>query len=122
MGFDSWALEDESKIQEVHAGEQEFVMHVRKTCGVSIDLTCDGSKVTWDERNWFEIEVKQADGKSRSTSFSFFDSHPVVGVREPGRCLVTLPAIDGYEPVPPFEIDIPAGEIVNKVVELRKKQ
>jgi hypothetical protein len=29
-----------------------------------------------------------------------------------------VPDVDGYEPVPPFEIDIPKGEIVRRDVAL----
>jgi hypothetical protein len=120
--FDSWEIEEEDGFAEVHAGVQELVVRVHKTCGVSIDLTCEGSKVAWANRDSMSIKIKKVEGANNGSWWSFRDGHPVVGVHVPGRCLVTLPDIDGYEPVPPFEVEIPAGEIVNKTVELRKKR
>ena len=43
-------------------------------------------------------------------------------VDPPGRYLVTLPAIAGYEPVAPFEVDLAAGPFRKTPVELRSHQ
>jgi hypothetical protein len=119
---EKWVLDGETATIEVHAGEQELVAKAHPICGVSFDLACDGAKVAWNERDSWQIQVVRSDGVSRIAWSSFRDTHPVIAVAEPGRYTVTLPAIDGYEPVAPFEIEIPAGQFLQKTVELRKKR
>jgi len=119
---EKWVLDDETETIEVHAGEQELVAKAHPICGVSFDLSCDGAKVAWNENVSWQIQVVQSDGVSRIAWSSFRDSHPVLAVADPGRYTVTLPAIDGYDPVAPFEIEIPAGQFLQKTVELRKKR
>jgi hypothetical protein len=116
------SLDGDTSMVEIHAGEQEIVAKSHPICGVSFDLSCDGAKVAWNEHDSWEIKVVRSDGVSRMSWSSFRDSHPVIAVDDPGRYTVTLPAIDGYDPVAPFEIEIPAGQFLQKTVELRKKR
>lgn len=119
---EKWVLDDETTTIEVHAGEQELVTKAHPICGVTFDLSCDGAKAAWTERDSWQIQVVRSDGVSRIAWSSFRDSHPVIAVPEPGRYTVTLPAMDGYEPVAPFEIEIRAGQFLQKTVELKKKR
>jgi hypothetical protein len=119
---EKWVLEGETATIEVHAGEQELVAKAHPICGVTFDLSCDGAKVAWNERETWGIQVVRSDNVNRISWSSFRDSRPVIAVGEPGRYTVTLPAIDGYEPVAPFEIEIPAGQFLQKTVELQKKR
>ena len=65
--------------------------------------------VTNEDTGVFREVVSTPDG-------SYFVSQIV-----PGRYRVTLPAIPGFRPVDPFEIDVPAGDFVTKTVELTRK-
>ena len=119
---ENWSLDPESSAAEIHSGEQELVARVHRSCGMTVELVCDGAKIPWNQRDAFEIKIVSVDGANRMIRMSLGDSLPLISVGEPGRYTVTLPALDGYEPVAPFEIDIAAGAFVKKTVELKKKR
>lgn len=44
-----------------------------------------------------------------------------IAVDAPGRFRVTIPAIAGYQPIDPFEVEIAAGEFVEREIQLVRK-
>jgi len=118
---ESWEFDEEEPGIDVHSGSQELVVHVHPTCGAIFDLACGGAKVPWDEHAAFEVKLTAIEGGRGLAWSSFRDGHPVIAVRAAGRYTVTFPALEGFDAVAPFEIEIPSGEFVTKTVELRKK-
>jgi hypothetical protein len=118
----SWEFVEEPPTLDVHPGDQELVVRVRPTCGVSFDFVCDGARVDPQSLPSWNIKLERIDGVKRKTTPVLRDSQPGISVGDPGRYLVKVPDLDGYEPVAPFEVDIAAGAFVKKTVELRKKR
>lgn len=119
-GDESWEFDEQEVGADVHAGTQELVVRVHPTCGTNLELDCDGTKVPWDDLA-FQIKIEKLDGSDASSWKTYRDGRAVLGARAPGRYRITLPEIAGYEPVAPFEIEIPAGEFLTKKVALRKR-
>jgi hypothetical protein len=118
----SWEFVEEPPTLDVHPGDQELVVRVRPTCGVSFDFVCDGARVDPQSLPSWNVKLERIDGVKRKTSPILRDSQPAIAVGDPGRYLVKVPDLDGYEPVAPFEIEIPTGEFVKTTIELRKKR
>lgn len=113
-GRDSdWTLVDASPV-EVHTGTNEFTFHVRHQCGVDLELSCQGSRIAWPSFGNWPVETVDAAG-------DWVRSSEHIRVAAPGRYRVTLLDLPGFEPVPPFDLDIAGGPYAVHVVELRRK-
>jgi len=121
FGADAWVL-DETVEAELFAGEQELVARVRPIAGAIVELTSDGRAVRMYEDFAEAIAVAPVGGGGRCLWKKLRDKVPTFAVDPPGRYLVTLPAIAGYEPVAPFEVDLAAGPFRKTPVELRSHQ
>jgi hypothetical protein len=44
-----------------------------------------------------------------------------IAVRSPGRYRVSVPCIEGYQPVEPFEVEIPRATFVDREIQIRRR-
>lgn len=99
-------------------GVNSITLRVGKVCGVRLSLTYGSSVVPFPEG---EIELRDA-GSERVTRHERAGAMVAeVYVPGPGRYLLTLPPIPGFASVPPFELNVPAGELVEHAVTLEKR-
>jgi hypothetical protein len=120
FGADLWALDD-AVCAEIFPGEQELVARVHPIGGASLALSADGKPVEVGRRVVDAIAVAPVGGSGRCLWKRLRDRRAAFAVDRPGRYVVTLPAITGYEPVAPFEVDVDVGTLVKVPVELRRE-
>lgn len=104
----------------VEPGPNEHTVHLERSYGVILTLSDGEMKVRWPEHNYPSIEslgYKGAVAASGDDADGYY-----MAVSAPGRYRVKVPNIDGYEPVPPFEIDIPKAEFVTRNVALQRRR
>jgi hypothetical protein len=105
----------------IHAGDQEFVLRVRHVNGVRLKLRCGGAAVPWTPEMPLAVRIEPVDGDGVRTDATGFEAAATFTVSRPGRYRITLPALDGYADVEPFEVEVPQGGFVEKLVELRRR-
>ena len=108
-----------SQTFEVDAGANELTLHLERSQGIRVVLR-DGDAVV-RSRLLTPYRAEQIDGIGESVSWGAADGGIIVGVSKPGRYRVTVPDVDGFEPVPVQEVEVPAGETVELVIELKRK-
>jgi hypothetical protein len=120
FGADPWAL-DEAVRAEIFPGEQELVARVHPIGGASLVLACDGKALEMERRLVDAITVAPVGGSGRCVWKRLRDRLPAFAADPPGRYLVTLPTVPGYEPVAPFEVDVVVGTFAKLPIELRRE-
>lgn len=108
-----------SFLNETHVlvpGANEITIHLSPSCGIDFLLRCDGRPILFPRGFDFDLTSVSGDGQTVASSFGDERQRRVVDV--PGRYRVAIPAIQGYLPVEPFEVDIAAGTFVEHVIEL----
>jgi len=120
FGADLWALDDAAPV-EIFPGEQKLVARVHPIGGASLALTSEGKPVELAQRLVDSIAVTPVGGAGRCFWKKLRDARPAFAVDPPGCYTVTLPAIPGYEPVAPFEVDFVVGTFAKVPVELRRE-
>ena len=107
----------------------EITLRVRPASGVAVSLRDGPHLVPWHQSPWTEPAFPPVDlrrvgpgpGRIWEMDTLLFMGGPTVRleVTRPGRYSVTVADQPGYLPVEPFEIEIPEGEFVERVVELQ---
>jgi hypothetical protein len=120
FGADLWAL-DEATRAEIFPGEQELVARVHPIGGASLALSADGKPLEVGRRVVDAITVAPVGRSGPCIWKRLRDRSPAFAVDPPGRYVVTLPKIAGYEQVAPFEVDVVVGTFAKVPVELRRE-
>jgi hypothetical protein len=107
---------------ELHPGDNEITLRARRSYAASIVFKERGAWVACppDLQRRITVEAIDGEGRGREHGSGRMLTHLVVD--QPGRYRVTVPALDGYEPIAPFEIVIAASAPNEHVVELVKKR
>lgn len=121
FGADLWTL-DEAVRAEIFPGDQELVASVRPIGGADVVLAADGKPVEFAPRLVDAVTVAPIGGTGRCLWKRFRNTSLSFAADPPGRYRVTLPDVDGYEPVPPFEVDVAIGKLTPMRVELRRSR
>jgi hypothetical protein len=121
FGGEQWSLDPERTRVDVHSGSQQITLQARRTCGLVLALSCNGANVAWPSDFAAGCKIDPVGSDGHMSWVSFRTGQRRFAVTTPGRYRVTIPAIPGYAPVDPFEIEVPAGEFVMKTVELTRK-
>jgi len=123
-----YAPADHSATYTVKPGDQDFVVHLRRAQGITIQLRVQGEPArapdgTAIDQRWLTKVKVSAVGGSGKVDFCWIDRDTSVTsfVTEPGRYRVTLPSLPGYAAVAPFDVDVPARLTVVKEVELARE-
>lgn len=117
-----WRVVESDPI-EIHAGKNEFTLHVHRLPGVAFELRCEGRHVSWpwpDEGEWRFVPVDH-DGELLDETWEEAESKCLL-VSKPGRYRVQLPTILGFEPIPAFEVEIADGKPVVRTIELTHRR
>ena len=101
----------------IHPGEQEFTLRVHHAHGVRLKLECGGTHVFWSTEATFGVSFESIGGDGAVTSFH----DGLFVVSRPGRYRVTIPTMEEFAAVEPFEVDVPTGEYLEYEVELRRR-
>ncbi|MEM9379197.1 MAG: hypothetical protein AAGB93_04535 [Planctomycetota bacterium] len=94
-------------------------LEVRRRATASVELRCGDEVVPWPSQEGWDVEPVDGEGSYNSSGTA--DGTRWFGVTEPGRYRVTIPAIDGFLPHEPVEVDLVRGERQSVVVELVRK-
>jgi hypothetical protein len=105
---------------EVMPGSNELVIELDRVASLTVVLR-DGAKVVpWG--NWRMPQLALHGGEHHGRSFTrTSDGELTLHVFGSGRYTLTLPLIDGYEPVPPTEVVLAQDETREHVVELVRR-
>jgi hypothetical protein len=107
----------------IHAGCNELTLHVRRNIvfKIALELSVDGWRLPWPDLKPFNVVPVDHDGECVDQPWGGEDDH-ILEVSRPGRYRVTIQAIPGFEPVPPFEVEASDVESVHHKIELHRKQ
>ena len=102
------------QVHQVRAGDNEITVYLEKACGLILRVREGGERVSFEViRNHFHLEG--SDGE-----LAVLDSGDRIDLPEPGSYRIRIDPIEGYEPVEPVTVEVPPGEFVRHVVELKK--
>jgi hypothetical protein len=104
---------------EIHPGRNELTLHVRRLPGVVLEFTYDGWRVPWTRELSIDATPVEHEGESRGESTDDAEN-VVLLVSRPGKYRVTVPAVAGFEIVPPFDVDIADGVYAHRAIELQR--
>jgi hypothetical protein len=119
---DHWLLDGDAAMAEIEAGERELVIPATRGCGVVVELLCHGERVDYPDELLGDAAIKAVGHGGGGAGTSLVDAHLEFPVTAPGRYLVTLPPIDGYAAVTPFEVEVPAGQFVHHPIEMTRNR
>jgi hypothetical protein len=101
---------------EVAAGTATFEIAVEPSTALHLELSAGGRRLPIDPAR--RPRVAGIDPECQPVGSAMLTSLVIVYLSKPGRVRVTIPDEPGYLPVPPFEVDVAAGEPTRHVVEL----
>jgi hypothetical protein len=99
---------------EVVRGVNRFTLRIERACGLRIEYFDGETPVPQSAFGMFEVEPIGHEGRKSANSDTW--SH----VSAPGRYMVTFESPPGFQPVPPQEVTIPAGEMITVRVNLER--
>jgi hypothetical protein len=105
---------------DLDPGPNEHTIHLERSCGIILSLRDGDAKVKWPEYRYPSVESLGAEGAEAGSGDD--PSGYYMAVSAPGRYRVKVPEVDGYEPVPAFEIDVAKGEFVTRNVALQRRR
>ncbi|MGE3172586.1 MAG: hypothetical protein AB7O97_08150 [Planctomycetota bacterium] len=100
----------------VGPGVNEFVLQLRRVCGVRVTLVDGEAELPWVME--FHGELKTRDGESFT---AYWSSDGSIAAKGPGDLILHLDPIPGFLPVDPIPVTVPPGEWVPVRVALRRK-
>lgn len=99
---------------EVVRGVNRFTLRIQRACGVRVEVYDGETPVPLSDYDMFEIKAVEHDGRATASSNTWSQ------VSAPGRYRVTFKSLTGFQPVPPQEVTIPAGEMIDVRVNLER--
>lgn len=102
---------------DVRAGKNEFTLKLERECGVRLRLRCQGAVIPWDDEA-FHVGFRRLDGKGGNHGWGEEEGAQRFTLTSPGRYRVTFGKFPGFKAVPPKELDVGRGQIVDLTVEL----
>jgi len=108
---------------DVQPNSREFVIRVRRNCGVVLFLKHGDTVIPWEESTRFDLEIKTLEGaRAGWGSGGSGENGMYLTVQKPGAYRVTVPDQPGFEPVPPIEIYVDAGKFTEHDVQLQRRR
>jgi hypothetical protein len=104
------------------AGPNEITLRVRRNCGVVLYLEDGSHRIAWDDQVQWAVSLVRVDGDLRVRgAMGGSESHGAYYVVDaPGAYRVTIPPLAGFEPIAPFEVNVPPAGFAEHVVELTR--
>jgi hypothetical protein len=115
-----WQFDPASAWMEIHPGPQEVAVTARRRLQISIRLACRGERVSWPMLTGMATRIEPIGSAEASDSATFGTDATTFGIPSRGRYRITIPALVGYEDVPPFEVEF-ADDDVERVIELKPR-
>lgn len=125
--FDDGNLNDHEVVESgpfvIHAGCNELTLHVRPNIvfKIALELSVDGWRLPWPDLKPFDVVPVDHGGECINQTWGGEDDH-ILEMSRPGRYRVTIHAIPGFEPAPPFEVEVSDVESVHHKIELHRRQ
>jgi hypothetical protein len=106
---------------ELLPGRQELDLVLLRACGFVLRFRDGTGFVSWGSAVDPSVVRLDGEGGAHGWSTSSGNTGRQHRVSAPGLYRLTFPALEGYEPVPPVELMIEAGEFVPYTVDLVRK-
>jgi RNA polymerase sigma-70 factor (ECF subfamily) len=101
----------------VRLGKNEITLPVRRGCGVVLTLEENGAAVPMKSHPMLAPLTPHEHSMGRSE----YDGHSCTLTTDiPGPCRITFPAMPGYDPIAPLELDIPPRTFLERVIEVHR--
>ena len=105
---------------QIHLGKQELTIDIRRSVNLVLKLSYGSTRVPWNDELSWRCEIAPVDHQGAIARRSVRDGNFHLEVTDAGAYRVTIPTIPGFAPVEPFEINLPAGRLITRMVYLSK--
>jgi VCBS repeat protein len=102
------------------SGQNLLTLRLNRSCGVRVAVK-DGEETLNVDIFETKIALKPLDGPGEVTSWGADVSYRMT-VSRPGRYLLTLPPLEGYEPLPPQEVVVEPGKFTDVTLKLTRSK
>jgi hypothetical protein len=107
---------------DVNPGRNEISFTLPRPCGIVLYCHDGAQRVRWPRHPLGLIDVATSERPTQSDVCAYDDSD--LGIRitteTPGRHVVSIRHVEGFEPTAPFEIDVPPGQFVEREVHMTR--
>jgi hypothetical protein len=98
-------------------GHNAITLRAQRACGVRLLLKEGGAIVPWDYSR-HRVHLRQEDGSGEEMGSSSDGKEYRAFVSEPGTYSVSFDPIDGYEPVPPQDVEVKPRQFTDVMITL----
>ncbi len=105
---------------DLDAREGEIELEVPSECGIELEAHVNGRSIAWPEIIW--VGAGTEDGSGFSYNHKVREGRFCLLVNEPGVYKIEIDDLEGFEPIPAFEVAIEPGDFGRADVELVRKQ
>jgi len=119
-----WQNDDRQPDVELHVGEQQVDVQVRRMIGVVVVFRVDGRTVPWpadSDRPRVSVAPIGEVAQPRSLALIAYDDDARFIVPAPGWYRITVPKLEGFAPVAPIDVDVDSSGFVTRVVDLQRE-
>lgn len=111
-----------SKQIEVAVGTNEVTIELERACGAILTLRAGTRPILIPEDHEIEMVGLDGVGSVLSTTYDSDGAWRRFTLSHPGRYRVTVADLSSYEPIAPFEIEIPAGTFVEHAIQITPRR
>jgi hypothetical protein len=116
-----WELES-PELVTLQPGPNVLTLDVRRMAGIHLSLK-EGDRIVPFPMEWFwsaEVKCLRGDGDGRAGSAS--EDEGTISVTVAGLYVIAVPELPGFEPIPPFQVEVPDREFIEYTVQVVRKQ
>jgi hypothetical protein len=109
---------------ELHVGDQQVEVHVRRSIGVVVVFRVDGRTVPWPAASdGLRLSVAPIGEGARPIDRAriAYDDDARFIVPEPGWYRITVPKLEGFAPVAPVDVDVASTGFVTRTIDLMRE-
>lgn len=106
------------QVHEIRPGENEITIYLKRSCGVVLSVREGGETVSFEVIERF-IHIEQVSGGGLPIGRWWSLDGVRFHLSNPGLYEIRIDPVEGYLPVEPVRVEVPAGEFVEHVVVLK---
>ena len=107
-----WSMEEQEAVT-FQPGPNSLTIQVRRNAGIHLRLTESGRSVPLDSSWFWKLEAKCLSGYGTGRAGSASETQGTIVLTEGGRYEITFPELPGFQPIAPFEVEVPEFEFVD---------